>query len=249
MKPLFQVRISFFFLKLARIHLTQSIWVNFITLTARQNTRSVRGVDPVHLLSISSRIIRSNNEEFLIRVQQRTITSSATTKGNALGKLRISDRLFGDEVPWHKEDREVKDTPVFRSAFFCRFCYNTRIHFLCLNKKLGCRSILLYARVKKNVTLCQKKPGKKEANNMIGNKTNKTEFFSSWYLAVYLTFVYQMIFRRLSLRIVITDMQTLWSQHLLLNPWQESNFLQVINILSGMRLMRLLLRIYREHKN
>ena len=109
---------SFFFLKLARIHLTQSIWVNFITLTARQNTRSVRGVDPVHLLSISSRIIRSNNEEFLIRVQQRTITSSATTKGNALGKLRISDRLFGDEVPWHKKDREVKDTPVFRSAIF-----------------------------------------------------------------------------------------------------------------------------------
>lgn len=44
---------------------------------------------------------------------------------------------------------------------------------------------------------------------MIGNKTNKAEFFSSWYLAVYLTFVYQMIFRRLSLRIVITDMQTL----------------------------------------
>ena len=73
--------------------------MNFITLTARQNTRSVRGVDPVHLLSISSRIIRSNNEEFLIRVQQRTITSSATTKDNALGKLRISDRLFGDEVP------------------------------------------------------------------------------------------------------------------------------------------------------
>ena len=71
----------------------------------------------------------------------------------------------------------MKDTPVFRSAFFCRFCYNTRIHFLCLNKKLGCRSILLYARVKKNVTLCQKKPEKKEANNMIGNKTNKTIFF------------------------------------------------------------------------
>lgn len=99
MKPLFQVRIAFFFLKLARINLTQSIWTNFIILTARQSSRSVRGVDPVHLLSISARIVRSNNEEFLIRVQQRTITSSATTKGNALGKLRISDRLFGDEVP------------------------------------------------------------------------------------------------------------------------------------------------------
>ena len=91
---------------------------NFIILTARQSSRSVRGVDPVHLLSISARIVRRNNEEFLIRVQQRTITSSATTKGNALGKLRISDRLFGDEVPWHKKDREVKDTPVFRSAIF-----------------------------------------------------------------------------------------------------------------------------------
>ena len=31
--------------------------------------------------------------------------------------------------------------------------------------------------------------------------------------------------------------------------WQESNFLQIINILSGMRLMRSLLRIYRAHKN
>lgn len=62
---------------------------------------------------------------------------------------------------------------------------------------------------KKKRYALSEKTGKKEANNMIGNKTNKTEFFSSWYLAVYLTFVYQMIFRRLSLRIVITDMQTL----------------------------------------
>ena len=55
----------------------------------------MRAIDPVQLFSI----FVPNSEEFVKRELHRTITSSTTTKDNALGKLRISDRLFDDEVP------------------------------------------------------------------------------------------------------------------------------------------------------